>query len=110
MIRSAVVSYCETVGIQLDELLCAIIFGVRGMTISLHAALEEATGARWACWLCDFLSFWVQRHHCADQRRGLPMGGENYLRAIAGLLLLCVLLWLAVLGGLRLIWWGFNLA
>jgi hypothetical protein len=87
-------------------LLCAIIFGVRGMTISLHAAQEETTGARWACSLCDFLSFWVQRHHCADQRRGLPMGGQNYLRAIAGLLLLCTLLWWVADGAVRLVFWG----
>lgn len=89
---TALVSYFEAVGYQFDCLLCAIIFGIRATTISMHAALEELTGARWACWLCAVLGWLVQRDHCADQRAGVPMQLGNYIRAFIGLVGLTLLL------------------
>jgi len=85
------IAYFEAVGYQLDCLLCAIIFGIKNCTISLHAALEELTGARWACWLCGLLEL-VQKNHCADQRAGLPMQLPNYIRAFTGLVALSLLM------------------
>lgn len=80
-----VILYFETVFRQLDKLLAAILFGVANMTISLHVALEEKAGMKWACWACWFLNV-VQRDHCAKQRAGIPMTFRDYI--VAGTLLI----------------------
>ncbi len=89
-------TYFIAVGVQLDEFLCALIFGVRGVTISLHAALEAKAGRRWACWLCAVLSWLVQHDHCADQLAGKPMTLRNYTIAFGALGMLAYGLHLAM--------------
>jgi hypothetical protein len=85
-------NYLIAVGFQLDELLCAILFGVMDTTISLHVALEAKAGKKWACLFCKFLSWLVQRDHCQDQLDNVPMQLDNYIRALIGLLLLAALI------------------
>ncbi|OYV24528.1 MAG: hypothetical protein B7W99_01895 [Rhodospirillales bacterium 20-58-10] len=105
---SKALTYFETVFYQLDCLLCGIIFGVKSCTISLHAALEEAAGVRWACWLCGLLNL-VQPNHCADQRAGVPMGFGNYVVAAVMLLalsaFLCVAAWWLTLLSFQMVLW-----
>jgi hypothetical protein len=91
MLVNGLILYFEAVGTQLDCLLCAVIFGIKGRTISMHAALEELTGKRWACWLCGLLN-WVQQNHCADQRAGVAMPLPSYIRAFIGLIALTLIL------------------
>ncbi len=88
--------YLDAVGVQLDCFLCAIIFGIKGQTISIHAALERKAGKKWACLLCAFLSWLVQHDHCQDQLDGIPMGTTNLFRAFCGLTILFLLLFYPV--------------
>ncbi len=85
-------AYFKTIGLQFDELLCAILFGVMNTTISMHVALEMQAGKKWACLFCDLLSLLVQRNHCQDQLDNVPMSTGNYIRAFIALLVLAVII------------------
>lgn len=60
---------------QLDELLCVLFGGRRGMTISLAAARAEVRGERWGCWLCWWLHQTLRERHCRRTLAGEPMTG-----------------------------------
>lgn len=57
--------YAGRVGEELDRFLNVILLGGQiGETISLHAATEALAEARWACVLCKWLHWTVERDHC----------------------------------------------
>jgi hypothetical protein len=64
-------------------------------TVSDHDAEEAAAGRTWAVWLCAFLSWAVEKDHCAATRRGDPTPWTVYPRA---------LLWFAILLPISPIW------
>ncbi len=84
--------YFEAVGIGLDIFLCAILTGQKNTTLSLAAARGAQKQIWFACVFCKFLSWLVQRDHCADQLDGISMGVSNYARAFVGLVLLATIL------------------
>jgi hypothetical protein len=89
--RHRPVTYLENLGIALDMFFNALFGGVAGQTISMRAALAQKN-SQIACWFCQFLSWLIQRNHCADQLDGVMMQPENYFRAGCGLLVLMSLL------------------
>jgi hypothetical protein len=71
-------------GIALDEAECEALGGPDGQTISMWTAMEARHGSALAHVFC--LALWVvQRHHCRDQLAGVPMEGQNYIRAVIAL-------------------------
>lgn len=57
--------YVGRVGEELDRFLNVLLLGGQiGETISLHAATQAAAGDRWACVLCKWLHWTVERDHC----------------------------------------------
>lgn len=53
--------------ITLDEFAnVALLNGLPFQTVSQHAALSAAQGAKWACIFCRLVAY-VIPHHCANQ-------------------------------------------
>ncbi len=85
-------NYFLQLGLAFDMFLNALLGGWAGQTISYRAALGmEARKPAW-CMFCRLLSWLVQRDHCQDQIAGVPMDGEEYFRALIGLLVLAAIL------------------
>jgi hypothetical protein len=89
---SAVGWYLRQVGIAFDMFMNALLGGVAGQTLSLRAALAARRRVWGWCVLCRFLSWWVQRDHCADQLNGVGMDEDEYFRAMVGLFALALIL------------------
>lgn len=83
--------YVDGLGVALDIMLCAILGGPKGTTISMWAELDREKKERWACVVCRWLN-WIQPDHCADQVKGVAMTTAQSARALAGLLLLAFIL------------------
>lgn len=67
-------------GISLDVAEARALGAPSGDTISLWAAMEARHGSAFAHLAC--LALWiVQRHHCRDQLRNIPMAPVSYLKA-----------------------------
>ena len=80
-------------GIALDEAEARALGAPGGETISLWAAMEARHGSTVAHLVC--VALWlVQFRHCRDQIVGVPMQTQNYIRAIALLLLFAPLAFL----------------
>lgn len=67
-------------------------------------ALDEDKKERWACVACRILSRLVQKDHCRDQIKSVPMQLGNSLRALAGLLALAFLLFEIAKGAALAAW------
>ncbi len=97
--------YLDRNGVQLDCLLNTLRGGPENTPISLSAAEAQlafqrgTTRNRWGCWMCRWLSWTVERHHCFRQLRGISTRRSGAV--LAGLQLLAVAF---VLGSL--IYWG----
>lgn len=85
-------SYFVQLGVAFDMMLNAILGGEAGQTLSYRAALAASQKVWGWCVFCRFLSWWVQRNHCANQLAGIGMDGDQYARAFVGLLMLAALL------------------
>ena len=76
-------------GISVDETINVLTGGQSGMTVSMRAAIgagyraDGRTGERKAGWclFCTFLSWVVQRNHCADQFVPGPTDWRTWIRA-----------------------------
>lgn len=71
-------NYLDRIGFQLDCLLYAILGGPEDTPISLGAARarvieQQQRRLGWGCILCRWLSWTVERHHCARQLEGRPV-------------------------------------
>ena len=71
----------DRAGYMLDCFLCALFGGPENTPISLEAARAKDRGARWGCIMCRFLSWTVERHHCAKQLHGIAVQRWAALRA-----------------------------
>lgn len=79
-------SYFQRIGLAVDELFNVVWFNGRpDQTISLHAALDQRKGKRWACVLCRILDVLVERNHCANQFVEGPTGTAAAIRSILAL-------------------------
>ena len=70
--------YLDRCGYQLDCFLNALFGGAEDTPISLAAARARLTEQRqgrfgWGCVMCRWLSWTVERHHCARQIEGRPV-------------------------------------
>ncbi|MDA8049952.1 MAG: hypothetical protein M0002_08100 [Rhodospirillales bacterium] len=54
-----------------DRFLNALAGGLASQTISERAALAKSRGKMWGCALCRYLSWTVERHHCARTLAGI---------------------------------------
>ena len=78
--------YIQRIGLAVDELFNVIWFNGRpDQTISLHAALDQRKGKRWACILCRILDVMVEHNHCANQFIEGPTGTAAAIRSILAL-------------------------
>jgi hypothetical protein len=92
-------SYVWRCGEELDRFLnVTLLGGMVGETISTHSA-REASSRRWACVMCRWLSFSVEKDHCAKTLAGQSISPRGGLKAGVQLLAL----FLAVTG---LFWWA----
>jgi hypothetical protein len=89
-------NYLVQIGVAFDMMLNAILGGEAGQTLSYRAAVDAEARKPFWCLFCHFLSWWVQRDHCADQLTGIGMDDWQYLRAFVGLLILAALIALAL--------------
>lgn len=86
--------YIQRIGLAVDELLNVIWFSGRpDQTISVHAALEQRKGTRWACVLCKILDVLVERDHCPKQFTEGPTGIVAGIRSILALIVLLLPFW-----------------
>jgi hypothetical protein len=85
-------NYFYNVGIAFDMMLNALLGGTAGQTLSYRAASDAAKREKFWCLFCRLLSVLVQPNHCADQLSGIPMDGEEYIRAFFGLVVLSAIL------------------
>ena len=68
-------------------------------TVSDHVALAAMAGKPWACWFCAFLSWAVQKDHCAHTLDDSPVPWTVYPRAAFWFVLILgspFWIWLAV--------------
>lgn len=98
--RGITTLYIGRLGEEFDRFLnVAILRGQIGETISLHAATDALEGDRWACALCRWLHWTVERNHCAKTiavietptAAGLRAGAQLVAIAVA---LVCAIVWI----------------
>ena len=90
-------SYPYRCGEALDEGLNVVLFnGDPHVTISEHAADAQHAKRRWGCVLCQWLSWTVERNHCAKTLAGTSMTRLGALFAGAQLVTVAIVLRLLV--------------
>lgn len=87
--------YLRNLGIAIDRALnCLFLAGSPDETVSVHAAKSQS---RWACYLCKWLSWTVERDHCTKTLDNAPTKDSASLKALAQMIIVIVGLYLASL-------------
>ncbi len=86
--------YIRNVGLALDKLFNAVTGGSHDETVSERAAREELVGKRWACKLCKWFHYTVERNHCAKTLD--PSAPTKTAACIRALLQMVVVVWVVV--------------
>jgi len=86
--------YIRNVGLALDCFLNAVTGGGHNETLSQRAAREEREGKRWACKLCRWLHYTVERDHCAKTLD--PNAPTKTAACIRALVQMIVVVWAAI--------------
>lgn len=88
--------YIRNVGMALDCFLNALTGGEHNETVSIRAAKgeREAPPKKWACRLCKWLHYTVERDHCAKTLD--PSAPTKTAACIRALLQMAVLVWCVV--------------
>ena len=86
--------YLRNVGLALDKLINAVAGGAHDETVSERAAREELTGKRWACYLCKWFHYTVERNHCAKTLD--PHTPTKIIACVRALAQMLFVVWLAL--------------
>lgn len=86
--------YIRNVGMALDCFLNALTGGEHNETVSQRAAREALQGKRWACKVCRWLHYTVERDHCAKTLD--PSAPTKTAACIRALLQMLALVWCVV--------------
>jgi hypothetical protein len=73
--------YLGRCGIEFDTSVNVLFGGQLGQTVSYRVAVAARDGKRWGCIFCWFLSWAVQKNHCALQFEKGPSPVSTYIRA-----------------------------
>ena len=73
--------WAENCGLTFDVAVNVLFAGTPFQTVSYRAAVAQRDGKPWGCLMCRFLSWAVQRDHCADQFTDTEAPAIVYVRA-----------------------------
>lgn len=82
-------AYLARAGIGFDMFINVLTGGAIDQTVSYRVAKaagwgpngKQQPGRKWACYFCVFLTWFVQRDHCADQFNTAPTPWFDMIRA-----------------------------
>jgi hypothetical protein len=80
-VHNRVVRYLARCGREFDVCMNVLLGGDMGCTLSYRAALAARDGRRWGCFMCWFLDWAVQEHHCDYQFEPRRVTFLTYARA-----------------------------
>ncbi len=84
-------TYLRHLTLSLDRFLNVVLLrGSAEQTISINAALNQ--DKKWGCYLCKWLSWTVEKDHCAKALRNEDTSPESGLKAFIQLVAVYILL------------------
>lgn len=91
--KQLIITYLRNVTLALDRLLNVVfLHGIPEETVSVASAKARNNGKRWACILCKWFDYTIERDHCTKSLSDEPTPLHAGVRALIQLILVTLVI------------------